>query len=156
MKFERKLVIKEMKAEEIGLDSGVYEVETPIIGYKKVQCQTRYRESKRCIVTLIIPEGAKIVKPLPGRHDCKKLRANLAYVQDIKPFEWEISPGDKLKSTSLYDVNFNYEKGRTVSVPVLNDNIEKVCTEGIHFFSNIESAKEFDMESNLDDPLLTD
>lgn len=141
-----------MKTNLKDLDSGMYEVETPIIGYKKVQCQVRYRKSRRCIVTLVIPKGAKIVKPLPGRHDFEKLRADQAYVQDIKPFEWEMFPFDKLKSTSLYDENFKYEKGQKVQVPVLNDDIEKVCTEGIHFFSDIDSAKEFDMASKLDDP----
>ncbi len=98
-----------------------------------------YKACRNSIVTLkLLPDSVTnesregVIDPLHA-----KFRTNKAQVVSmIDPFTKEPITED----TSLYDSRFTYEIGEIVKVTIFDNNINRVCASGIHYFKTYETA----------------
>ena len=95
------------------------------------------------IVKLMIPNDAKIVKPIDEEYFYAKAkeRCNKAIVMDIQlpDREIEISVVPEEKSAYSYvfdDTMFEYKIGKLVEPDKFDENDNISCTHGIHFYSD--------------------
>lgn len=115
-----------------------------IRGYKKVYMDRGVPDYNYAIIELIIPPGARIVRPInmSGRPS-KQLRADRAIPDKVKYTSflrgnWLLS---ELRFLSHYDRSFEYVIGREVTAS-LDTTLQK-RRAGVHFFSEYEEAKAF-------------
>ena len=66
-------------------------------------------------------------------------RANVARVLDIRKIKSGVA--EHVNSAfSLYDQTFDYHPGEIIYPDVFDPNPDNVCTNGIHFYENVEDA----------------
>lgn len=99
------------------------------VGWKKVR--------SNYIVKLLIPEDAK-----RSSSTGRKCRTNKAEVLSIENIDGSIPPELNVVS-SLYDEDFKYRIGETVTVDIFCDDRFKECAPGIHFFINRQEAVDY-------------
>ena len=99
------------------------------VGWKKVR--------SNYIVKLLIPEDAK-----RSSSTGRKCRTNKADVLSIENIDGSIPPELNVVS-SLYDEDFKYRIGETVTVDIFCDDRFKECAPGIHFFINRQEAVDY-------------
>lgn len=108
------------------------------IGWKKAMINhDNYEDDEYYIVKLRIPEDAR--RSNAGQNKC---RADMAYVEDIQDLEG--NSVDKVVE-SMWDSNFKYQKGQTITEPNFCENRFEECARGIHFFLNRNDAVNFTM-----------
>ena len=105
------------------------------IGWKKAL----YHDVKTtCIVRLLIPEDAKRSSAFDKKCRCDKAVILGAY---------DYVTGHPLEEStlirSLFDPEFAYHIGDTITIPNFDDNRWEECSSGFHFFIDEESAKNF-------------
>lgn len=105
------------------------------IGWKKAL----YHDVKTtCIVKLLIPEDAKRSSAFDKKCRCDKAVILGAYDYVTgRPLEESTLIG------SLFDPDFKYHIGDTITIPDFDDNRWNECSSGFHFFLDEESAKNF-------------
>lgn len=155
---------------ESGKLGGTHVVKEPIQGFKRIQCDcdpvlglflNTDTKNIASIATLEIPPGAKIIRAhsfyedryVGGETDyvSNKLRANKAVVKNIEPKYDNSQKINNLFSTikncvcySLYDKEFKYEIGQTVTPKKdFNSDSSRECESGIHFFLDKDEAKDY-------------
>lgn len=115
------------------LPSPVLDLTDCKVGYKKVWNEDY---TKRVVVELRFPEGAKLVTTFAGR----KCRASEAVVVRC------VTPGCEhmTEFRSMYSARFDYRVGETVRpIKPLDDSPFIECTSGIHFFITREEAERY-------------
>lgn len=134
-------------------EPGVYDVEEPIIGYKKIfcSCDSSFPNSIiPAVAELLIPQGATIIKPVINN----KYRTDKAIVKRITPsndasgyikqvlgsnFLYE-----KCICYSWYNPSYSYHIGKMHEPrSLLDKNIRDDCSSGIHFFAERSRAENF-------------
>lgn len=118
-------------------DMGIYKVEYPLRGFKKVNCRDESGRISTAIVELEIPVDALIVNSNRNYRAGDKLRASEARVKNIKT---DLVLDNPIYFSSL-DRSFYYNPRDTV-VPVdgLSLDSSEICADGIHFFEREYSA----------------
>lgn len=119
-----------------------YKVKKPLHVFKKTEGQRR----AQVIVNLIIPKGAIIFasgcafRPDPLDLSCRKMRASEAIVHS----QFRVYSKKAVDiSYSMYCPSFVYKPGTKVK-PVLGFGTwNQQCTDGIHFFLNLQDALEY-------------
>ena len=134
---------------------GIYETETPITVFKKINCNQGKRYfnkllghntypsvDRNCIAELIIPEDSKIVI---STNNHKKYRTNQAYVKNIESDKFDNFGRVFLRENQCYskhDSYFKYKIGETVLPNTFSENDEQ-CGGGIHFFATKKGAQDY-------------
>lgn len=105
-----------------------------IIGYKKCWVNV-FKEWRLCIVTLLIPNDAKINPDISLKRRCSK--AKVLRIESIDGSE------QYTEARSSYMANFIYKVGETVEVSDFDETPFKTCSTGIHFFLNRKDAENY-------------
>ena len=103
------------------------------IGYKIAHSNYENRcFDNMCLIKLEIPEDAYRISPYFSFSGSKKCRCDKAKVLEITSI---IDPDKHYDiAYSDYDLNFEYKVGEMVYCDTFDDDREKECTNGIHFF----------------------
>lgn len=102
------------------------------------------QNGKRILVGLYIPPHAKTNcdRSKIFNSNYTKFRADQAIVRWIE--------GNQKIAYSIHVKNFSYELGTTVKPTVdFDDNIEEICSTGIHFFKSQEAAQNYDEQAAI-------
>lgn len=155
-----------------GKYSGIHKVQQePVTGYKKIACSCEKEQengltdstriTRYMIAQLEIPVGATIVRSksdgLDGVPPASNLRTDCAIVKNIQ--EIGSSPSESLTPESvpkflsslnncvchsMWDKTYRYDIGQEHRPKkLLNTDLDKVFTSGIHFFLNKNEANNY-------------
>jgi hypothetical protein len=91
------------------------------------------------VLKLEIPADAKRTASLVG-NKCRCDKAKVIGWMHIKYEDFRVEPNTFY---SIYDVKFQYKMGEYVVEPKYNNDPRVECTEGIHFFMDLEAAKDY-------------
>lgn len=119
----------------------LYVVHERLLVFKKVHSKDLNFDR---IANLILRPGTVIHAPVsawqygePNRHDKRKMRASMAYIDSIADSE----TGRLINSAvSEYDNSFKYVVDKTVFPEYSFDTSSHICTSGIHFYLNVKDA----------------
>lgn len=119
----------------------------PIIGYKKALYKNEENEEREVLVTLIITsdslttlERKDIIFKEKSKYRCKK-----AFVWKII----DIKTGEKVDEAYSFANNlFKYKINEIVEEPTFDENIQNLCSKGIHFFLEKQVAIEYILDPN--------
>src|SRR5439155_17861497 len=125
--------------------AGTHITETPLTGYKKINCRNRFPQyDTKVIAKVIIPIGTKVIRSTPcytdslGIGDCSisdKLRTEQLIVDKFYDYGLmhDLKEKDFCNCYSLHDNSFAYRKGK-LHIPDKFDERESVeCGNGLHF-----------------------
>lgn len=110
--------------------------EGDIIGWKKAHVDS----TTPVIVKLLIPSDAQ--RSNGTSRKCRASKARVLDLQDLQDKQGNSLPPDTT-ARSLYDPDFTYKKGETVSVEDFDTNRWNECAPGIHFFITRIEAVEY-------------
>jgi len=141
---------------------GVFVLEKPHKVYKVVNCPKPNTGDDKCIATLVVPTGSKIVVP--------EINTCVEWFNDGSQYpecsKYTISIGDKMRTDNAIVVNVDchkrnncddictswiinnsevrYKKGNIVKPEFeFNTSIQSECKSGIHFFGTRENAEKY-------------
>ena len=154
--IKRRISLKQLlQGNEIGMHMNTNQ----LWGYKKVQYDNKGYTGE-CIAKVLIPPGTKIIRPSNesnNKHHAKhhtkhqnylasnQLRANKLIVTGF----YSIRSNERLpffSAKSLHCKKFEYNIGHYKMPDKFDENIHKKCTNGLHFYFNLEQAKKHNGE----------
>jgi len=123
-----------------GKNAGVWKIDRPITGYKKIrcQCQNGYDNNNyKFIARVSVPIGAHVVRSLHNRGLVSdKIRTDEFKIEEINAIP-NFSGYEKcipIKCHSIQDRAFDYEAGKTYHPDLLDKRTRFDCTHGLYFF----------------------
>lgn len=116
---------------------GVHIMHDNTIGYKACLYRHKHKDNyKKCIATLIIPSGSKIIIT-----QFKKHRTNKYIVNGFEKLNGKrVKPDRSFITPIVYkkiDINEEYHE------PLLNEDVTRDCEIGLHFFPTKQDAGSF-------------
>lgn len=135
---------------------GVWKLNEPITGYKKINCQCDSKidlpSRLMYVAKVTIPVGAKVVRSEHYDHDDEsdgisdKIRTDNFTVDEIKTMS--LSAGNPIyhpelkpvRCVSLQNKNFTYEAGKSYKPDKLDENTNLECSHGLYFFLSENKA----------------
>ena len=133
---------------------GTHVTESPLTGDKKVWCHCPhpkygFMKGNDAIAKVEIPTGSTIIRPRGNNMDYpnvpnNKLRADQMKVTCLSTIDGK-QLGDDCECASLWTPIFKYKNGEMHYPNEFDRNVQKDCSNGLHFFIDIESAKSFNL-----------
>jgi antitoxin component YwqK of YwqJK toxin-antitoxin module len=103
-----------------------------------------YKACENSIITLKITGKTNEMRDIVDPNHAK-FRAASAYVVDIEDFKTNKKMTEDI---SIHDSTFVYKVGEEVKVDEFDEDINEVCTSGIHYFKTREAAESWFLNRN--------